>query len=535
MVLDKYERKNCPFSSGARSFITCRQVHEPPSLLYREPHRVNLITDQWLLALVATLVVAAWLASACGSPAFGRTFPREGRAVRLAFLGWCGVSFGSWWYLPSVLPWLLLVPLGAGGIVALVDFRARRHAHDSPPGRLSVLQGIRALARRDHYLREFDRHGAFFKMSQFGRPTICVLGLERIGKLIKGHSDYLGPSTLPISKSVEGAFLRYMPPETHAIYGRLFRIAMTGPFAARQTDRLDHLCEHHLQRSSAGESSPYPALQAIARRSLNCLLLGFDADTEEEARFDELAQKFSKAGISRSLVRRDQETLAEMREMLLKKVDSNETGPEGIAGTSVLARLRQQDSTMPDRVCLDNMIVMHRIATGNVSSLLSWLLYRWGSEPAITAEILDEDPETREASLRLFLAETLRTSQSEYLYRRVAREFEFEGHRFPEGWLIRGCVWESHRTAEGIDEPARFRLRREAARPNRRQFTPLGMGAHACNGGEVNELICLAFLKRMAHATDVRVTAADPLQRQMRHWSHWQPNAAMQLKLGVAE
>ena len=61
------------------------------------------------------------------------------------------------------------------------------------------------------------------------------------------------------------------------------------------------------------------------------------------------------------------------------------------------------------------------------------------------------------------------------------------------------------------------------------------MGAHACNGGEVNELICLAFLTRMAHATDVRVTAADPLQRQMRHWSHWQPNAAMQLRLGVAE
>ena len=496
---------------------------------------MNLITDQSFLALVTTIVVAAWLASVCGSPTFTRTFPREGRTVRLGFLGWFGVSMGSWWYLPSALPWLLLVTLGLGGIVALVDFRSRRNAHDSPPGRLSVLQGVRALARRDHYLREFDRHGVFFKMSQFGQPTICVLGLERIGRLIKGHSDYLGPSTLPISRSVEGAFLRYMPPETHAIYGRLFRIAMSGPFASTHSDRLDHLCSRHLQRFSTNESSPYPALQSIARRSLNCLLLGFDADTEEEARFDELAQKFSKAGISRSLVRRDQETLAEMREMLLEKVDSSEIGPDGIAGTSVLARLRQQDSTMPDRTCLDNMIVMHRIATGNVSSLLSWLLHRWASESAITAEILAEDPEEREASLRLFLAETLRTSQSEYLYRRVAREFEFEGHRFPKGWLIRGCVWESHRTAEGLEEPARFRLRRAAASPNRRQFTPLGMGAHACNGGEVNELICLAFLKRLAHTPDVRVTDADPLQRQMRHWSHWQPNAAMQLRLGVAE
>ncbi len=494
---------------------------------------MNLISDHPFLTLLTTLAVAAWMASVCGSPGFTRTFPREGWSVRLAFLGWCGVSMGSWWYLPAALPWLLCVALGVGVIVVLVDLRSGRRAHDSPPGRLSVLRGIRALARRDYYLHEFDRHGGFFKMSQFGQPTICVLGLDRIGRLIKGHSEYLGPSTLPISKSVEGSFLRYMPPETHAVYGRLFRIAMTEPFAATQTDRLDHLCEHHLQRFSAGESSPYPALQAIARRSLNCLLLGFDADTKEEARFDELAQKFSKAGISRSLVRRDQEMLAEMRELLLEKVDSNVPGPEDIDDTSVLARLRQQDPTMPDRICLDNMIVMHRIATGNVSSLLSWLLYRWATESSITAEIHDEDPETRGSSLRLFLMETLRTSQSEYLYRRVAREFEFEGHRFPKGWLVRGCVWESHRTAEGIDEPARFRLRRAAAKPSRRQFAPLGMGAHACNGGEVNELICLAFLNRIAHAGELRVTCADPLRREMRHWSHWQPNAAMQLKLGA--
>lgn len=455
--------------------------------------------------------------------------------VRLTFLGWFGMSIVSWWYVPSALPWLLLLTLGLGGIVAIIDLRSRRNAHDSPPGRLLVLHGVRALARRDHYLREFDQHGAYFKMSQFGQPTICVLGLERIGRLIKGHSEYLEPSTLPISKSVEGKFLRYMSPETHAIYGRIFRIAMTGPFASTDSDQLDYICSRHLRSFSAIESSPYPALQSIARRSLSLLLLGFEAGTEEEARFDELAQKFSKSGISRSLVRRDQEMLAEMRKMLLEKVNLNKTGPKGIAGTSVLARLRQQDVSMPDRICLDNIIVMHRIATGNVSSLLSWLLYRWASESAITAEILDEDPEAREASLRLFLAETLRTSQSEYLYRRIAREFEFEGHRFPKGWLIRGCVWESHQTAKGLEEPATFRLRREAARPNQRQFVPLGMGAHACNGGEVNELICLAFLRRMANAPDVRVTDAYPLQRQLRHWSHWQPNAAMRLKLGGVE
>ena len=54
-------------------------------------------------------------------------------------------------------------------------------------------------------------------------------------------------------------------------------------------------------------------------------------------------------------------------------------------------------------------------------------------------------------------------------------------------------------------------------------------------GRKEEDIMDSAFLKRMAHTPDVRVTDADPLQRQMRHWSHWQPNAAMQLRLGVAE
>ncbi len=484
--------------------------------------------------LLITLLVPAWLVSVWTSPQFTRVFPREGWCTRLVLLVWYGLVLGSWWYLPSALLWLLLLVIGVWAFLLFVDLRQRIGTHDSPPGRLSVLDGVRALAHRDYYLRNFERYGPVFKMSQYGQPTICVLGLERIEKLIKGHSKFLGPSTLAISKSVEGAFLRYMPPETHMVYGRLFRRAMSGPYASAQNRQIDRICAIHLQSFAGHESRPSPALQAIARRSLNHLLLGFDVDTVEEKRFDEAARGFAKRGIGWSLVRRDRQTLDEMRQMLVDRVESDaanlENANETAYGASVLVRLRQQDSTMPDHICLDNIIVMHRIATGNVSSLLSWLLYRWVTESSIVAEIRAEQPETRESSLRLFLAETLRTSQSEYLYRRVLREFEYEGCRFPQGWLVRGCVWESHHTTEAIAQPSQFRLRRDASDYDRRQFTPLGMGAHACNGGDVNELICLAFLNQLLHASDLRVTSANPLQRQMRHWSHWRPNFGMRMK-----
>ena len=482
-------------------------------------------------SLFVTLAVPAWGVSICGSRQFTKTFPRESWWTRLVFFSWTGVVIALWWFLPAVFLSLFWVTIGILFLFFCLGVRWRIKSHGSPPGRLSILDGVRALARRDYYLHNFERHGAVFKMSQYGQPTICVLGLDRIEKLIKGHSEFLGPSTLPISKSVEGRFLRYMPSEAHQLYGRIFRRAMSGPFVSTQTRQIDRICEKHLQSLEGHESSPYPALQTIARHSLNYLLLGFDPETVDGKRFDELARGFAKAGIGWSLVRRDRQALDEMRRILATKF---ETDVSRLAGadktteeTSVLVRLRQQDSAMPDGVCLDNLIVMHRIASGNVSSLLAWLLYRWATEPSIVAEIAAEQSETRESILRLFLNETLRTSQSEYLYRRVVREFEFEGHRYPRGWLMRGCVWESHHTTDSIDEPTQFRLRRGSSDYDRRQFSPLGMGAHACNGGDVNELICLAFLKQLFRTSDIRVNHAEPLQRQMRHWSHWQPNHEM--------
>ena len=79
------------------------------------------ILDHSLWTLVATLALPAWMATVCGSPRFTGTFPHAGWGTRFAFLAWCGVSAGSWWYLPSVLPWLLFLTLGVWALIMLVD------------------------------------------------------------------------------------------------------------------------------------------------------------------------------------------------------------------------------------------------------------------------------------------------------------------------------------------------------------------------------------------------------------------------------
>jgi cytochrome P450 len=482
--------------------------------------------------IAAALVAPIWAGRIYWTPQFAYVFPRPSRLARLAGIVWLAAVLACWCFLPTALPWLAFMSASVLAITLGCDLLSWRGTRGTPPGRLAILDGIQALADQDYYLRCFERYGPVFKMSQYGTPTICVLGLGRIEKLIKGHSEDLGPSTLPISRSVEGSFLRYMPPELHVVYGRLFRRAMAGPYSTAQRQWVDQICEQQMRSLVGCETSPYPALQAIARLSLNYLLLGLDTATSEGQRFDELASGFARAGIGSSLRQRDEDAFEEMRRILARKVEADAAESVAADADSVLVRLKRQDPAMPDRVCLDNLIVMHRIATGNVSSLLAWMLYRWAAEPTIVDEIRAGDADNTQSLLRLFLAETLRTSQSEYLYRRVVREFEFEGHRYPRGWLVRGCVWESHRTAEAIEDPAAFRLRRGSMDYDRKQFTPFGMGAHACNGADVNEVICLAFLSQLLAMSSVRAMRAEPLQRQMRHWSHWQPNQAMRVSLG---
>jgi cytochrome P450 len=350
--------------------------------------------------------------------------------------------------------------------------------------------------------------------------------MERIHRMMQDHSDVLAPSPLAFAQSVMGSFLRYMDDETHSRYGRLFRRAMAGEATSEDAKFVGQLCDRELEgMSTAGPVSPIQPLQRMARGSLSRVLFGFDESGESSRRFDELATLFARASIGQAVRRSDRQMLREMERVLVGQLNDLEVSGRA-CGTNapVLARLRQIDSAMPDRTCLDNLVFMHKIATANVSSLLLWLLYEWATQKDIVARIRDREGGDRLVALDAFLSETLRLNQSEYLYRKVAREFEFEEFRFPRGWMVRFCIWESHRTTDKLVHPDRFELRLGRDDYDREHFSPFGIGRHACNGVDVTKTICRIFLRSLAARYDVAVTHADPFQRRMRHWSHWQPN-----------
>jgi cytochrome P450 len=408
----------------------------------------------------------------------------------------------------------------------------------SAPGSLSFARGIAALGDRHYYLRGFAEHGPVFRMSQFGAPTMCVLGLERRQAIMRQHGEALGPAPLPFSRSVLRGFLRYMDDATHDHYGPLMRRAMHGGTSASLHERLQHDIRERLLRASNGSAPPATAtafIEPLVREALDLLLFGFGADGDAgDSR--QAATAFARQGTafyhvqsSRRLNATEESMLRQLDDLLAQQ--EQRLHADGVADTVPLGRIRTLSGSAPDDTVRQNFVFLHRIATNNVSGLMAWLLVFWSRHPDIVARIRASSGDERQRLLERFLAETLRLSQSEYTYRTVARTFVHDGMVYPAGWLVRFCVWESHRDATVFDAPTEFRLRLGDQDYAKSRFAPFGTGRHACNGADLNETLCVALLSVLVDDFDVHAEPVEPLQRAPRHWGHWQPNARLSLRI----
>lgn len=123
--------------------------------------------------------------------------------------------------------------------------------------------------------------------------------------------------------------------------------------------------------------------------------------------------------------------------------------------------------------------------------------------------------------------ETLRMEQSEFLYRRVIRTFEYQGMIVPAGWLVRFCTRESHRDSAVFSAPDRFDPDRFARRTySRDEYAPFGADAHGCMGSHIARFLGRLFVEELALGFEWRVVTDGPPERAgNRHRDHWRPNS----------
>lgn len=509
-----------------------------------------------MVAVLLATATPASLATVVLSPRVRRAVHGPLTTLGMAALVWCAAAAGlalaaSWGHLQ---PWadLLLAGQAVGGLVVFVYVNRTRWTHTAgtaptdaadgaphpaprhAPGSLSFARGMAALGDRHYYVKQFAEHGPVFRMSQFGVPTLCVLGIERRRAILQLHGPHIGPAPLPFSRSVLRGFLRYMDDATHNHYGPLMRRAMLGTWSPELLGQLDALIQRHLAPTSAAahhlrSGSATELVEPLVRAALDLTLFGFGEGDAAATRFHGDARAFYRVQSAQRLRAREEALLDTLVEQLREQ--EQRLHDRGEASTVPLGRVRALDTSGPDTTVLQNLVFMHRIATNNVSGLITWLLVYWAQHPEIVSEIRASSGEHRRFLLQRFLAETLRLSQSEYTYRTVTRRFVYEGIVYPAGSLLRFCVWESHRDADAFDTPEAFRLRLDTDAYAKPRFAPFGTGRHACNGADLNETLCVAILDALANGIDVAITHHEPLRRTSRHWGHWQPNPAMIVQL----
>lgn len=487
-----------------------------------------------LVELVALAAVAAPAVRLLVRPGIRATFPRLWLALVVAMLVLAGVSVAAAFWLPVALH--VAAPV-AVALAFWTGFRARPSAgrrRRLPPGSLGLLTSLEALADRRFYLDASRRFGPVFKMAQVRRPTVCVVGLDRGHQIMREHASALRSPPLPFSHEIEGGFLRYMDAETHERYGPLFRRALARPVVvaaapvARAAARRE-LAELAAQCALTGEPVlPGGAFERIVFDTYLRGLVGIEPGSTGDSEFRKAYQPIERWSISKPLGAPEREGIERLRSIMRTHLDESEG-----ANVSVLSELRRLDPSMPDSTALDNLVFTHKIAVSNTTGLLQWVVALLGRDPAWVGRLQASQRASEGDDLfGHVVSETLRLAQSEYLYRAIDEDIEVDGHRLPKGWLLRLCVWESHRDPTVFQEPESFDPERFARRRySTDEYAPFGFGRHACNGIAVNDVVCRAVLEELVDSYTWSTIGDGPPAHDLRHWRHWRTSPDLALEL----
>ena len=476
-------------------------------------------------AVLVLVVVLPWLRLPVDRE-FRSKFPMLAAATLLGAAAWTGaVVIVLFVVSVAVLPLALVAALVAGGFW----WRARptpTGGSGRPPGSRSFIRSIRMLAHRTAYLDLSRRYGPVFMTSQFGRPVVCVVGLERGQRLFRANADSFGPSPLRFAEEVAGGFLRYMDDGTHDRYGPAFRRSMSTEVNAAVAPRVDAVIHEELLGMNRNGESPVSAAGRIAETALLWSLLGMDPESAAGVDYLKTSAEFSRRTTLRPDRRAGSETFDRLRSLVRGQSDAIESGS---VPPCVLREMRLSDPTLPDDVCIDNLIFMHRLGVGNLAGLLVWLVQMLGTNEQWRQRLGEAEGAERRVLADAFVDETLRLAQSEYLYRSLTADVEFEGFRLKAGQLVRLCVWESHRDPEVFDHPTDLTDRFVMGTFPQGQYCPFGFGRHACNAGSIAKMAGVLLVEAIAADMTLSIQSSTLLARDARHWAHWRPGSDLRV------
>ena len=489
----------------------------------------------WILEALVVLVAARQFLRIAARPAFrAETVWKPGWKWPLVGSGLIVCALSLW----AALRWPLVRHLGAA-CLALFMLAAWWRARSSygrlrrlPPGSLGLGHSLDALHNQRYYLEQAARFGPVFKSSGFGRPVVCIVGLGRARAILAAHGASLGPPkrTRQYLRFIPRGVLRWMDPGTHKEFAPRFRTAYGSLDLELAEPALRAIYRSNLARLASDSSAVdggipvYPYLRRAMLESVGYLFYGLGSD---DPLLDQLERWLPLLQGPVVGSRRWRRTTRE--------------GMDGITAIIGAIRLRWPEEShggfMPalrgmanahagaidDPTVAGNFIMVSHIAYGDLSGLHMWVFKMVSDHPAVLDPVRAG---VRDAGTRIVM-ETLRMEQSEFIYRRVTRSFEYQGLTIPAGWMIRFCIRESHRDPSVFPEPDRFDPDRFSRRTySREEYAPFGADSHACMGSHFAHFLGRLFVEELARGFDWQVVADGPAELGgNRPGDHWRPSS----------
>ncbi len=472
-----------------------------------------------------------------------------GLALTVVAFSVVGTVLGIW----MIVRWPTIRHLAAIGVIvatALAWWRARPSygaRSKWPPGSLGIGMSLDAINNRTFYLDQAHTHGPVFKMSQFGRPVVCVLGLGRARELLTENADSLIGATLPYNRRLPKGTLRYMALRDHREEAPLFRKTFASLELHAGEDANRAACRTMLDtlaRDSGEGDGGVRGREYFARWLLVALSRIFFGLLPNDPRVAELERAFSNLQFDRSggsrWQRQLEEALVSVTALMRAVAREGATSPEHLAvGSALRAILEADPAVLDDPNRARNLFLVFRISHGDLTGLMDWLFKlltdnaEWQSKVRAAGRATGSPSGAQPSDIgsRVVL-ETLRMEQSEFLYRRVAQPITLGDYSIPAGWLLRVCVQESHRDPSIFPDPERFGPDRFLSRTfGRSEYSPFGADERGCMGARLALFLGRVFVEELCLGYEWQVTRDGPLERGSRHRHHWRPSAASRVKM----
>ena len=444
---------------------------------------------------------------------------------------------------------VLLHAAAALALVILVIERLRARpsygkTKNLPPGSLALVP--RQPWVDDSYFEKMaERYGQIFKTSHYFRPMICVVGARRGLALMSAHDGELLPPQVRFNQFIPRGFLRYMSYSDHDTYKKLLQRVLSRSVLQSAEAEMRSVIRGTLEKMAA-ETAGNPNDGIEPRQYLSDMLLTvfaalFFGITQDDRALGNLHALYRRIDIKKASCASTHHEM-QAAEQIAKVITDQIAHFEILKKEDVplppcvLAEFLRQDAVAEiDRTIILNLVYIVQAGRADLSGLLTWTLkmlcdnVEW--MPRIRDDLLENQAGRAMVSGILasrVIKEVLRLEQSEFLFRRVATDIEFEKFLIPKGWSLRICIREGHRDANIFAEPQQFNPDRFAKTYTKEEYSPLGMLRHSCLGAQIVDQIGTLFVSELARTYTCVATQDGPREYGR---AHWEPSSRFQVAI----